>query len=171
MQATNELDFGQVIVHDQCVRIAHVINAGRVPLDFEWVLEDTDPVRLRSTSRRKGKHGDAPGHNAGAKAVTIRPARGTVAAGGREVIELAFAPTVAAQLKHLAAVCKIASGKSYTIQLAGRGHKPDLHLSWYAHDFGRIYTHTDGLEPLQKQLVIRNNDGQVRGVCCLLCAD
>ena len=162
VQGMNELDFGQVTVHDQSVRLVHVINAGRVPLDFAWSLQDTDPLRARSHGPKLQQSGDTSGHNGGAKAISIRPAKGSVAAGQRQAVELAFAPTGAAKLKHLAAVCKIANGKQYTLQLAGHGHKPNLHLSWYTCDLGRVYTHAEGLEPLQKPLTVRNDDAQVR---------
>ena len=125
-----------MIINEKCIRLFHVVNAGLIPVEYEWTLGD-DP-RL-----------------------AILPVKGRVGVGERAAVELCFCATSAQKLRSQSVTCKIVNGRSYSVQLSGTGYKPNLHLSWHSCDFGRVLAHGGDAEPCTRELALRNDDKQV----------
>jgi len=75
--------------------------------------------------------------------------------------QLAYSPTSDAQLPQgLALQVQITNGRSYTLQLTGRGKRPRLAFSFTKHDFGPcfIVTPKNGMQPVQATIDLVNED-------------
>jgi hydrocephalus-inducing protein len=137
VQAETKLDLGQVTVHEKCVRLFHVVNAGCTPFDFEW------------------RAGDEP-------RLTVTPPQGRVGAGERAAVELCYHPTSSHKLKGQRVSCRVSGGRTYKLMVSGAGHRPKLRMSFTAHDFGKVYRHEEGANVVSKELLFRNDDTKVR---------
>lgn len=137
LQASNKLDLGQVLINEKCIRSLTVVNRGLIPVDFDWRV-------------------DSDAH------VTLSPAKGRVEVGERQAVQLCYVASARHKLTGKAVRCQIASGRTYTLELAGSSRKPKLNVSCTSHDFGKVYEHCEGAALLQKELLFRNDDQQVR---------
>jgi hydrocephalus-inducing protein len=142
-RAPNPLEYGQVIIHERLVKSITILNYGSVPFNYVW---------------------DA-GHNA---RISVSPPSGSVAAGSRVVVELAFHPLRPERLERYPVTCQIVNGPRYTLMLSGEGHRPRLDLSFYEKDFGPVFVSSaGGIPAASAALVVRNGDTRDVSLHCL----
>lgn len=139
--AATRVDFGEVHINDKVIRQIQVINSGRFNFDFALALKMPPGARMPP--------------------VAVTPELATVAKNERLNCQLAYSPTSDAPLPPgLQLVCAVTNGRTYNLQLVGRGKRPKLLFAFMKHDFGPCFVVTpkNGLSPAIAQLQLLNED-------------
>ncbi|KAL1499824.1 hypothetical protein AB1Y20_012509 [Prymnesium parvum] len=135
------VDFGEVHVNDKVVRQLQVTNSGRY--NFEASLTLKLPQGARTPP------------------ITIIPEHATVKKNDRVTFQIIYNPTSDAPLpSNLSVTASITNGRSYQLQLLGRGRKPKLSFSFQSYDFGPcfIVTPKSAMPPKTVVLQLANED-------------
>ena len=142
--APTQLDFGEVHIHDKVVRTLTVVNSGRFNFDVA--------LHLRAPDRAGG--GRAP-------PVTVTPELLTVKKNERAEVQIVYQPMSDAPLPaNFSLAASITNGRTYHMQLLGRGKRPRLSFSFGSHDFGPCFVVTpkNGMAPVTIELRLANED-------------
>ena len=142
--APTQLDFGEVHIHDKVVRTLTVVNSGRFNFDVA--------LHLRAPDRAGG--GRAP-------PVTVTPELLTVKKNERAEVQIVYQPMSDAPLPaNFSLAAAITNGRTYHMQLLGRGKRPRLSFSFGSHDFGPCFVVTpkNGMAPVTIELRLANED-------------
>ena len=135
------VDFGLVHVNDKIIRQLQITNSGRFNYDVSLTLKVPPGVRMPP--------------------VAVTPELATVKKNERLMCQLAYSPTSEAPLPQgLALHVQVTNGRSYTLQLLGRGRRPKLNFSFMKHDFGPCFVVTprNGMKEVTTVLTLVNED-------------
>jgi P pilus assembly chaperone PapD len=139
--STTRVDFGQVHANDKVTKQLTVVNQGRFTFDATMVLRAPAGVQMPP--------------------VSITPEHATIKRDERVVFQLSYQPSSDAPLPQgLKLSCNIVNGRSYQMQLLGRGKRPQLAFSSTSHDFGPCFlvTSQNGMAPETMVLTLINQD-------------
>ena len=135
------VDFGMVHVNDKIVRQLQITNSGRFNFDINLSLKVPPGVRMPP--------------------VAVTPELATVGRNQKLSCQLAYSPTSDAALPQgLALLVQVTNGRSYTLQLTGRGKRPRLSFLFTKYDFGSCFVVTpkNGMAPVEVTLTLVNED-------------
>lgn len=135
------LDFGEVHINDKSIRQLQVSNTGRYNFDVKLALKLPPGARPPP--------------------VSIVPELATVKKNERATFQIAYHPSSDAPLPpSLLVTAAVTNGRSYQLQLLGRGRKPRLSFSTNLLDFGPTFVVTpkNGMEPKRERLRLVNED-------------
>jgi hypothetical protein len=133
--APTRVDFGQVHVNDKIVRQLQISNSGRFNFDVSLSLKMPPGVRMPP--------------------VAVTPELATVRKDEKLMCQLAYSPTSEAALpQSLALQVQVTNGRSYTLQLFGKGQRPKVVLSFKKRDFGPCFVVTpkNGMKPVEETM-------------------
>ena len=117
------VDFGLVHVNDKIVRQLQISNSGRFNFDVSLSLKVPPGVRMPP--------------------VAVTPELATVRKGEKLQCQLAYSPTSEAMLPQgLSLQVQVTNGRTYSLQLLGKGKRPKLVFSFMKHDFGPCFVVT-----------------------------
>ncbi|GAB1599203.1 hypothetical protein Ahia01_000197500, partial [Argonauta hians] len=131
----NEIDFGNVEVHETVTRTVTISNSGKVYFDFEWSLNEKASQLLE-----------------------ISNLSDYVKSGKKSVSVISFCPSKKLSLLGCKFYLKISNGPTYDIFLTGDSLYPKLEFSFLTYNFGNCFLHKAGMEPKVAVLQIKNND-------------
>jgi len=135
------VDFGLVHVNDKIVRQLQISNSGRFNFDVSLSLKVPPGVRMPP--------------------VAVTPELATVRKGEKLQCQLAYSPTSEAMLPQgLSLQVQVTNGRTYSLQLLGKGKRPKLVFSFMKHDFGPCFVVTpkNGMQPVEAVLTLVNED-------------
>ncbi|ELT89592.1 hypothetical protein CAPTEDRAFT_222082 [Capitella teleta] len=147
-RAINKINFGEVEINEKAIRNIYVVNAGKYNFDYEWDLQE------RSVSGRGAM-------------VDMSPRSGGVSSGERELCQLSFCPPKASSIRGCELILRVSNGPTYTMQVAGVGIMPGLHMSFQSHNFGPCFIHRAGMPVHTHELKLTNTDDHDISVDCL----
>ncbi|OCT82470.1 hypothetical protein XELAEV_18025000mg [Xenopus laevis] len=145
-QETNEIDFGQVDVHDSASLQFNIMNNGRFPFSFSCALSTNESVK---------------------DCITIHPDNGYVGPGQVAHCSLVFHPTKKCTLKDIQLIIKIENGPELRCFLNGKAVRPGIHFSFTQYNFGNCFIYHAGMQPIRKTLIITNKDEREVSMDCL----
>ena len=133
--------FGLVHINDKIIRQLQITSSGRFNFDVQLSLKVPPGVRMPP--------------------VAVTPELATVKRNEKLSCQLAYSPTSDAPLPQgLALQVQVTNGRSYTLQLTGRGKRPRLAFSFTKHDFGPCFcvNALTGYAPQTATLRLANED-------------
>jgi len=135
------VDFGLVHVNDKIVRQLQITNSGRFNFDVTLSLKVPPGVRMPP--------------------VAVTPELATIRKNEKFSFQLAYSPTSEAALPQgLALQVQVTNGRTYSLQLFGKGKRPKVVFSFTKHDFGPCFVVTpkNGMKPVSTTLTLVNED-------------
>ncbi len=163
------IDFGRIPVKDRALGQISVLNQSQYFIEYQWNIV------------HPSKYGEV---------VSIRPQRGIVKAGEKEISQLQFIPTAKMALKNCQAVLevsyneyikwtflyvfpltlslpKVLNGPTLPITLLGSGVEPSVNFSFEEFNFGPCILHRADMPAQCQKLVIVNKEAKDISIHCL----